>query len=391
MRIGINASFLRKPYTGTGQVTWHCLEQLARDGWSRDTEYFLYMEEWPPAEVRIPEGFVVRAVLPAWRRDDLVRKYWWERSLLPRLVRDDRCDALVSLYQSATVLRGRPHLMVVHDLIPRLFPTYLDNARKRFYWKRVEHGIRSADHVVAVSRRTEKDLLQYLGLDPRKVTVRYPDVDPRFRQPLSETRVSETLARYGLSRGYLYHGGGLEQRKNTEHLLIAYAQLKKQWEAEQRPLPLLAISGKLMPELAPLITDVEYLVRKLNLSNAVKILGFVPQDDLPALYRGAAAFLFPSRYEGFGLPVLEALSQGTPVIAGETSSLPEVGGDAVLYCRPDDPEDIALAIKNILTRPDVRARLAERARERTTRFSWETFNHGLLEDLRRLTRAKSNF
>lgn len=390
MRIGINASFLRKPYTGIGQVTLHFLEQLARDGWDRNTEYLLYLEELPPADIEIPQGFMTRVALPLWRRDDLLRKLRWERHLLPRLVREDGCDAFLSPYQSATVLKGTPHLMVVHDLIPRLFPEYRDNLRKRIYWNRVERAIRAADHVAAVSRQTEKDLIRLLKLDARAVTVHYPAADPLFGQPLAEERAQAVYKKHGLAPGYLYHGGGLEKRKNTENLLLAYARLKKQWLAEHRlpPLPPLVISGALIPQLAPLWTDVEYLIRTLNLANEVRALGFVEQSDLPALYRGARAFLFPSVYEGFGLPVLEAMTLGTPVVTGKHSSLPEVGGDAVLYCRPEDPEDIALAVKNVLTRPDVRERLHERGPGRAARFTWETFNRGLLSDLRRLIRAR---
>lgn len=378
MRVGINASFLRKPFTGIGQVTLHFLRSIPE---SVHAEFILYTEEDIPASLEIPQSFVRRAFLPPWRRDDLVRKLWWERFLLPEAARQDGCDVFISLFQSASVMSsGIRHIMVVHDIIPRLFPEYLDNYRKRFMWNSVERGVKRADRIHAVSSRTEKDLVRHLDISPASITVNRIDVDPIFKRAVTDERRSSVMEKYGLSTGYLYHGGGLEMRKNTEGVLRAYRHLLDRAKSDHASpaIPPLVISGKLMPELAPLVTDVERLVKSLDLTPSVRILGFVSQEDLPALYENASVFVFPSRYEGFGLPILEAMSIGTPVVTAKTSSLPEVGRDAVMYCDADRPDDIAMTIRNVLDREDVRKILSKRGKERSASFSWRHFSKKLL-------------
>ena len=143
-------------------------------------------------------------------------------------------------------------------------------------------------------------------------------------------------------------------------------------------LPQLVLTGKLMPELAPLIVDVEKLVKELNLTKQVKILDFMPQENLPAIYANASLFVYPSRYEGFGIPVLEAMNQGTPVITAKTSSLPEVGGDSVLYCDPEDPKDIAMVMQNVLLHEKLRETLSQRGKERAKNFDWKNFTKKFL-------------
>jgi glycosyltransferase involved in cell wall biosynthesis len=183
------------------------------------------------------------------------------------------------------------------------------------------------------------------------------------------------LKKYGLKSGYIYNGGGLDLRKNTEALIRAYGSLIESNKKLHfvKDFPDLVISGKMMPELAPLILDVEKLVKELNLSEHIKLLGLVPQEDLPVLYKNAEVFVYPSLYEGFGLPVLEAMNVGIPVITSKKSSLPEVGRDAVLYCNPEDIHDIAMVVRNVLLHDHIRDELRRRGKERAKYFSWEKF------------------
>lgn len=397
MVIGINTSFARMGNTGIGQVTLNFLRKLSE---FKDLEFVLYLEEDLPGDFKLPENFQKRIFLPHWKRDDLIRKIWWEKFLLPKKVREDKCDILISLYQSATFIArsevtkqsrnkihqpGLPrsarndnstrHIMVVHDIIPKLFPEYLDNFRKRFYWKLTEKAIKNADKIIAVSHRTEKDLIQHLGIAPSKIAVSYVDVDEIYKRDVSPEKNWRIMEKYDLTPGYIYTGGGLDKRKNTEGLIRAYKMLLERNRKEHfiHDFPELVVSGKLLPQLAPLVLDIEKLVRELNLTQQVRILDFVPQADLPALYANAQLFVYPSLYEGFGLPVLEAMNQGTPVITSKHSALPEVGGDSVLYCETGDVQDLAMTIKNALINKKLRTTLSVRGKERARNFSWNNF------------------
>lgn len=394
--VGINASFIRKPDTGIGQVTLNFLQKLAELGVSAQDgsisggksyppageagklKVILYLEEDLPKSFKLPKNFEKRIFLPIWRRDDLIRKIWWEKYLLPRCARKDSCSVFISLYQCPTVFYGgEKHIMLVHDIIPKLFPEYLGNSRKKLYWRLTKKGIAAANRIITISKRTEKDLVQKLDIPSEKITTSYIDVDPIYKKKPTGKEKARVLKKYRLKPGYILAGGGMEVRKNVEGVVRAYQFLRERFKNE-KPLPKLVIYGKLLPELAPLATDVEKLVKELNLTKSVKLLGRTPQKDLPALFANAEVFVYPSRYEGFGLPVLEAMNAGTPVIAGKTSSLPEVGGDSILYCHPDDIHDIAMVIRNVLLNKNLRETLAARGRERSRMFSWGKFTKKVL-------------
>ena len=384
--IGINASFLRKQNTGIGQVSINFLKKLIEVESQKskvhkeNMEFVLYLEEDIDPKLLEEIGsaatmFKKNIFLPAYKRDDLIRKIWWENFSLPKRIKEDECDIFLSMYQSATVLCGKrraKHIMIVHDVIPRLFPEYLNNWRKKIYQKFIERAINKADKIVAVSHRTEKDLVQHLNIDPKKITVSYVDVDEIYKKEVTQEESQRVLKKYKLKPGYIYSGGGLEVRKNTESFLRAYKILLEAY-GHASWLPKVVISGKMMPELAPLVCDIAAVVEGLELQKEVSLLGFVSQEDLPALYKNSCLFVYPSFYEGFGLPILEAMNQGAPVITARTSSLPEVGSDSVLYCKPGDVDDLALVIKSVLTKEHLQAALSMKGKARAEHFSWENF------------------
>jgi len=334
-------------------------------------EFFLYLEE--DVVLDLPKNFQKKVFLPPYKRDDLIRKIWWEKFLLSKKAKEDGCDVFLSLYQSTTILSGTAkHIMIVHDIIPKFFPHYLNNWRKKIYQKLVEKAIKKTDKIITVSRRSEKDLIQRLGIDAKKITVSYIDVDEIYKKDVQTSESQNVLKKYDLEKGYIFGGGGMEVRKNVEGVLRAYKILSG-YLGRVEKLPKLVISGKLMPELAPLATDAEKLAKELKIENDVKFLGFTAQEDLPALYKNASMFVYPSFYEGFGLPVLEAMNQGTPVITSKISSLPEVGSDAVLYCNPESVDDIAMVMRNLLNNDHLKLTLSGKGIERAKHFSWEKF------------------
>ena len=369
MKIGINASFIRKPNTGIAQVTIGFLKRLIASN-PKDIDFILYLEEDLPKGFKLPKNFQKRIFLPLWKRDDLIRKIWWEGHMLPKAVKKDGCDIFFSLYQCPTSIESARHIMLVHDIVPKLYPAYLDNSRKKYYQKLTEVAIKGTDKILTVSKRTEKDLIQHLDIPADKISVSYIDVDEVYKKRPAGENIAKVLKKYKLKPGYILAGGGMEIRKNVESVIRAYKFIKDKKFVPD--LPPLIIYGRLLPGNS-LALDAEKLVRELNLTKQIKLLGTVPQKDMPAIFSESTMFVYPSHYEGFGMPPLEAMNLGVPTIISKKASLPEVGGDGVLYCQDDDIYDIALVMKNVMTNRDLRENLKVRAKMQTEKFSWDRF------------------
>ena len=381
MRIGINASFLRKPGTGIGQVTWHFLQTLKDLPEAHEHQFFLYTDTKYEGE-KWPENFHSRVLTSWWKRDDELRKYLFETQALPQAVQADECDVVLSLYQSATVLTRMPHLVVVHDIIPELFPEYRYTLRKRFFWNQVKRALKRASGYISVSLHTKEDLVKYLQVDTHKITVCSPSVDPLFEKEVCLAEKARVAMQYHLPEKFIYHGGGLEIRKNTELVLRAYKDLTQILSAKE--LPQLVISGTIHSEKNPLATPVRKLIRELELEDKVILLGHVPLAELPALYALGEVFVYPSRYEGFGLPVLEAMKVGTSVITTRIASLPEVGGETVLYTHPDDKETLVRLLKKVLQDETLRSELIKGGKQVAQKFNWNSFTRGVLSAIEKL-------
>lgn len=373
MKIGINTSFLRKPATGIGQVTTHFLNELIKqvkeDKKYKNHKFVLYLEE--DIDLELPKNFQKKVFLPFYKRDDLFRRILWEKFSLPCQAHKDGCNLLLSLYQSATIIKYvcMKHVVLVHDIIPRLFPEYLNNFRKKFYQSQVEKAIYGAHMIMTVSDHSKKDLIEKMNVKPGKIFSNYISIDPLYSEDIFQNESDRVMKKYNLESGYIYSGGGLEVRKNTDGTIRAYKKLVDR----NSKVPPLVISGKLMPQLAPLVVDIEKLVKELKIEDKVKIIGYVDQEDLPALYKNAAMFVYPSHYEGFGMPVLEAMQVGTSVITSETSSLPEVGGETVLYADDESDEDLANKMEELLDDNELRDNLIVKAGEKAEEFSWKKF------------------
>lgn len=379
MRIGINANYFQKPSTGIGVVTSEFMRSLAVTAEGRAHDWIWYYEGDVPAG-KWPENWRFKKVSTWWTRDDVPHRYLWERFSLPRSVAKDRCDVFFSLYQSATILpEAIHHVMLVHDLIPKRFPEYLKNVRQRFHYRAIQKSIQMATRLLTPSQATKHDLESLLGIPRAKIAVAPLGIAHAFREPIAPAVRNSILARFELSPGYLYHGGGLEFRKNTALLLRAYAKVMH--SSESALLPPLVISGTLHAEDNPLATPVRTLIAELGLESRVRLLGWVPDADLPALYQGALAFVYPSRYEGFGLPVLEAFASGTPVISTAAGSLAELVSDAAIVVSPDDPDGLAKALISIATDQGLRDRLREQGKVRAAGYDWSRFTTSVVSGL----------
>jgi glycosyltransferase involved in cell wall biosynthesis len=256
-------------------------------------------------------------------------------------------------------------VVTVHDLGYLYYPgahrfldgLYLDLSTR--------YNARAASRVIASSQATKDDLVQQCGIEPDKITVVYFGYDETMQPVEDEATIEKVKARYGIQGDYVLHVGTLQPRKNLGRLLEAYAMVRKQ--AKRGETPCLVMAGR----KGWLYDQIFQQVERLGLESAVILPGYVPQDDLPALLSGAHLFAFPSLYEGFGLPVLEAMACGTPVLCSNVSSLPEVAGDAALLVDPLDVKSMAEAMNRLLQDEGLRSQLVERGYRQVRQFSWE--------------------
>jgi glycosyltransferase involved in cell wall biosynthesis len=283
-------------------------------------------------------------------------------------------------------VKGVPNLQTIHDLVPLRLPyTTLDN--KKYFYRLLTSIARTADHIVTVSEYSRRDIIEHLKVDERRVTNTYQAVDiPAAALARTDDDVATELTRlFGLEfGGYFLFYGAIEPKKNVSRLVDAYA-------ASGSRLPLVVAGGRGWQNRSDLekLGDERFLNFRIDgnivrRERQVRRLDYLPQNQLFSLIRGARALLFPSIYEGFGLPVIEAMALGTPVVTSNISSLPEVAGDAALLVDPYSIDDIARAIRTLEADTDLRKALVERGRTQAKKFTPDAYEERLHQLYERL-------
>ncbi len=251
-------------------------------------------------------------------------------------------------------------VVTVMDLSFLVFPEGFRAPQRRYQRLFTQLSVRRATHLIAISRSTAEDLTRFLGVDPAKVSVTLPGVDSHYR-PLERALVSEWRRKRGLPERFLLYLGTLEPRKNLPTLIRAFAAFR-----QGNPGVELVLAGGKGWLYQPILTS----VKELGLQDDVLFPGYIAEDELPLWYNAAEAFVYPSLYEGFGLPPLEAMACGTPVVASNASSLPEVVGSAGFLVAPDDAEEWYAALSRLARDPSLRVALRQRGLERAKEFTW---------------------
>jgi glycosyltransferase involved in cell wall biosynthesis len=273
-----------------------------------------------------------------------------------------------------------PAILTVHDLSFLRVPEHFVPGFRDYLEGAVSRGIRNACHVLADSKSTRRDLVEVMGVSPQKVTVVYPGVEARFNRVHDTDTLARVTERYELPERFILGLSTIQPRKNFDGLIHAFRRLIADPCGRQEFSDLhLVIGGG----FGWMYEETVEMVEHLGLQGRVRFPGFVKDEDLPALYSLASVFAFPSWYEGFGLPVLEALACGTPVVAANNSSLPEVVGGGGLTVDAADQDGLADALSTVLTDPDLRETLIHAGRVHAAQFTWQKAAVALLELYRR--------
>ena len=366
MKVGIVADRLNRQRTGIGNYVYNLTKEFAKTNENREKVCLISYEDsdlFPNLnKIIIKNPF-----------KNITKKsfYFWHIYLQFKLKKNNFNLDIVHSPENTTLfikLKSKK-IVTVYDITPYVVPESFTPITLLRYKLLFSKTIKTADKIIAISNRTKKDLINYFNIPAKEIEVIYLAADEKFKL-LNKEEINGIRQKYNLNFPFILYVGTLEARKNIPTLIKAFYKLKKK-NIEHK----LVIAGKKGWKYK----NIFEIMEKLNLQNDVIFTGYVPDEDLPALYNVADLFVYPSLYEGFGLPPLEAMACGTPVITSNTSSLPEVVGDAGIMVDPYDVDGLADAMYEVLTDEGLRANMIKKGLERTEMFSWEKCARETLE------------
>ncbi len=378
MRVAINAWFGDNPAVGSGQYLKYLLPAML------EAEATLELVLVSPKPFDLP---------PAWSHPNLkfhlaqppfanptsnLAKVWFEQITFPRACRQLGAYLAHVPYFGSPLSPTVPTVVTIHDLIPMVLPEYRGGARVRLYTALVAAAARQARLILADSEASQHDILQKLGRPADRVRVVYLAPAPHFQPAESWQQVVELKQKYHLPENFVLYLGGYDVRKNVSALLHAYTWVSAAL-GDQYPL---VLAGGLPQTDTPFFPDPRRLARELGLEEFIITPGWIAEEDLPLLYAAAAVFVYPSRYEGFGLPVLEAMACGTPVVTTTAASIPELAGPAAFQLDPDDTKHMAAPIIRLCTEEESRDEMIERGFNQVEKFSWQKTAQATLQAYR---------
>lgn len=367
-KIAIDASRAVNEKAGIGRYTFEIIKNLLLADRKNDYElFYTFVRDENGQKQKIIaelESLNARVKTKIFKiPGDWKEKFWgWKNLNLFDLILG-RQDILFAPSFFEVHLASRiPAVVTIHDLTMFKFPEQRGGKLSQYLADRTEKACQKAKKILAISENTKKDLIEILKIKSEKIVVTPLACAEEFFKKPSGKEIDEIKNKYSLTQKFILTVGTLEPRKNVTRLVSAYGKLPKELQAKY---DLAIVGGGGWNN-----SGIFEIVKKLKLINKIKFLGFVPDEDLNVLYRSAEIFVYPAIYEGFGLPVLEAMTVGAPVVTSNTSSLPEVGGQAVLYVDPLDISDIVFKIKSLLKNPRIRADLIKKGKIQVQKFSW---------------------
>ncbi len=365
MHIGINAQLLSfsQNYRNSGVSRYirYLLKELAKQPGTH--EYTVFVNGPQIVEKLSAQHPQLTYVAAAWSESQPAARIAWEQLTLPSLIRQKHIDVLHSPVNvlPAWLPRDCAGVVTLHDLAFLRFPNILTRSKRLYHRIFTVRSIRRASMVIAVSESTKQDAIELVGVPDERVQTVYTCIDTRFSIVLRAEEIQSFREKQGLTGGYLLYLGTLEPRKNITTLVEAYAQLRKTYAISEK---LVLAGGK-----GWLYDAIFERVQQLGLTSEVLFAGFVADAEQALWYRAASAFVYPSLYEGFGIPVVEAVACGVPVVTSNVSSLPEAGAGVALCIDPYNVEAMAAAIYKALTDQTFRQKCSTMAPVVAQRFS----------------------
>lgn len=358
MRIAINTRFLLEGrLEGIGHFTWEVARRLVAA--HPEHEFvFLFDRQWHPHFVQGGNVRPLRLMPPA--RHPLLFMAWFEWAV-PRALRRLRADVFFSPDNFCSLRTDVPTVLVIHDLAYRHFPDQMPATQRHYYRYFMPRFARRAERIVTVSEYTRQDVLQAYGIEAERIAVACNGCRPSFR-PLSEKEKRQVRRQYAGGHPYFLFVGAVHPRKNVPRLIAAYDRFRKMTAA---PVKLL-IGGRLAWQTGP----VRAAWQQAAFRNDIVFLGYLDDERLPAITGAALALTYTSLFEGFGVPLLEAMHCDVPIIASNTSSMPEVAGKAALLVPPTQTETIAQAMARLWQDEALRHALVAEGRRQRKKFSW---------------------
>lgn len=358
MRIGINARYLQNPHTGIENYLLQLLVNLKKI--DRENNYILFFgnDKLVPPDIRKAGYESIIAEAPA---DNKFSKILWEHMYLPYALGKYNIDVFHEPSFVAPFIKRQGTVITVYDLTFVHTPSSYTR-QNRFYFKMLlTRSIRQADAIITISENSKKDILQYFNIPGHKVKVIYPGIDDFFHK-VDDDRIEKVKEIYGIKKDFILNVSLISPRKNLIGLIRAFKRLLDTKKIDCQ----LVIAGR----RGWLYDDIFREVALNNLEKDVIFCGYVPKEHLLLLYNVASVFAYPSLCEGFGLPILEAMACGCPVVASNVSSMPEVCGEAAMLVNPDETESLADAIFSLMHDRQLQATYIEKGFSQAARFSW---------------------
>jgi glycosyltransferase involved in cell wall biosynthesis len=361
IHIAINGWFWDQPYTGSGQYVRHLIPALRQ----LDKNIKLTLIVPDRGENIPPDVDVVKVRVGGGN----LGKVNFEQRTFPAAVKRIGADIAHVPYWGAPLSSSAKLIITIHDVIPLSMPEYSEGVAAKLYFSLVTASAQGAAHIITDSDFSKREIIERIGVPERLVTSIPLAAAPEFHPRLGAERDPEIREKYNLPESYALYLGGFDVRKNLFMLLSAWTYAGPS-VGEEFPL---VLAGK-SPEAwgSPRFPDVPSEIKRLKLDTTIRMIGAVDEADKPGIYRMARTFIFPSRYEGFGLPVLEAMACGTPVVSVRASSIPEITGeDAAYLVDPDDSRSMGGAIIATLIQNDFHRQLQNEGLARATNFTWQ--------------------